>query len=109
MEILEVDYKTGALHYFGVTTLYVLPAIVLGVLCEKITRYLQTTYNLNSFVSIIIQLFLAILFLFVVEYYISPKFGENWQAITPGLFFVSIFFGLQASLYANVFAITQIQ
>lgn len=107
MEFLDIDYKTGPLQYFGVTALYVFPAIILGVVCEKIIRYIQTTYQLNASIMIIIQLFLATLFLYIVEHYVSPKYGSNWQEITPGLFFVSIFFGLQSSLYTNVFNIAQ--
>lgn len=107
MEFLDIDYKTGVLQYFGVTALYVFPAIVVGVLCEKITRHIQINYELSALIMIIIQLFLATLFLYIIEYYLSPKYGSNWQEITPGLFFVSIFFGLQSSLYANVFSVAQ--
>lgn len=105
MSHIDVNFEQGPHHYFKVTALYVLPGIVIGVLCEKITRYLQTKYKLNPLVAIIIQLFIISVVLYLIEFYVSPEYGSNWQSITPGLFFVSVFFGLQSSLYSNIFIV----
>jgi predicted PurR-regulated permease PerM len=103
MELLKSDHVSGALQYFGGNGLYALAAIILGVLCEKIVRYLQMSYSLNPIVAIIIQLFLAILVLYVVGTYIVPKLGEQWQLPIYNLVFLVIFFNLQPSLYGNIF------
>ncbi len=102
-----MEYKTGISQYYKVTAYFVLPAIILGVVCEKMTAFFQRKYNLSPLVAIILQLILATFLLYMVEIHISPEYGSQWQSITPGLFFVSIFFGLQASLYTNIFNLAQ--
>lgn len=38
---------------------------------------------------------------FLALQYALPYFALDWQNTTPGLFFVSVFFGLQASTFAD--------
>ena len=97
-----MHYRDGFLDYYMVTILYVIPAIILGTMCEKCIEYVQQTYNLTPVVAFILHVLLLITILYIVEIHISTTFGENWQAITPGIFFVSIFFDLQVSLYKNM-------
>lgn len=100
-----MDYRSGILPYYTVSAFYIVPSIILGIICQNITAYVQTICNLTPLTALIFQLVLAIFMLYVIEVWISPSFGANWQSITPGLFFVSIFFGLQTSMYNNIFAV----
>ena len=99
-----MDYRSNVLQYYKVTGYHVVPAIFFGVICEKISNYLQLKYTIPPLVAVCLQLVLAIFFLYMIEIYICPSCGIEWQAITPGLFFVSIFFGLQTSLYSNIYS-----
>lgn len=103
-----MDYKSSIPHYFGITLCYSIPAIILGVICEKFTHYFQNKYMIDPLIAIFMQLFAAITFLCIIELYVCPSYGTSWQGITPGLFFVSIFFGLQSSFYNNIHNITPI-
>jgi hypothetical protein len=96
-------YRNGIVPYYETVAIYSIPAILLGIICEKTIAYLQKKYELNPVVAIILQLVFVTLILYIIEMHISLPFGSNWQSITPGLFFVSIFFGLQVSLYNNIF------
>jgi len=97
-----MEYKNNIAQYYKVTAYFALPAIILGIICEKISSYLQRTFNLSPLVAIVLQLILATLILYIVEIHISSEYGSYWQNITPGLFFVSIYFGSQSSLYTNI-------
>ena len=103
------EYRKGIFPYYKTVAFYSVPAIILGIACEKIVFYLQKKYNLKPWFAILLQLILATTILYIIEMHISLNFGSNWQIITPGLFFVSIFFGLQASLYNNISSIVPIQ
>ena len=98
-----MEYKNNILQYYKVTAYHVIPAIILGVICEKLNNYLQIKYKIQPLVAVCLQLIIAIFFLYIIEIYICPSCGVEWQAITPGLFFVSLFFGLQTSLYSNIY------
>ena len=97
----------GILQYYQITSYFVLPAIVLGVVCEKITSYFQNKFNLSPLVAIIFQLILVTLLLYIIEMCISYEYGSQLQSITAGIFFVSILFGLQVSLYTNIFTLAK--
>lgn len=97
-----MNYRDGFYEYYLITFFYIIPAIFLGIICQKIMKHLQTKFNLDPLTSIIIHLLLLTFVLYIVEIHISLQYGTNWQSITPGLFFVSIFFGLQLSLYDNL-------
>lgn len=97
-----MNYNDGFLEYYLVTACYIIPAIILGTICQKTIYHFQTTYNIHPLLSMIIHLIMLTFVLYVVEMHISVRYGQSWQTITPGLFFVAIFFVLQLSLYDNL-------
>jgi hypothetical protein len=104
----KFEYREGIVPYFKNVGFHVVPAIILGVICEKITHYVQTKYNLRPWITIILQLLLITLILYTIEIHISQSYASQWQDITPGFIFVSIFFGLQLSLYNNIVLLTTV-
>lgn len=64
----------------------------------------------NKMLQNMIQIFYCSLFLAYIQIYINNYFGWSWQNITPGLFFVSFFFGTQYKIFANLndFSITDV-
>lgn len=99
------EYRSGIIPYFKVTAYHIIPAIILGAICQKISAFIQQYFKLKPLVAIVLQLILMTLILYIIEVRISMLYGSQWQTITPGLFFVSIFFGLQSSLYNNIAAL----
>ncbi len=98
----NLAYRQNIFTYFAKSLKYIVPACILGISVERATKYVQTRYNLSPLISLVFQLILAILVLFVIEKYVSAQFATNWQSTSPGLFFVSIYFSLQPSLYDNI-------
>lgn len=87
--------------------LYSAAGIVLGVMIEMLIRAFQSKSPtkdtaMTKMKYLGIQLAFCIVVLFVIERFISKKFAEAWQSVTPGLFFVTFFFSSQASLFSNI-------
>lgn len=75
--------------------LWGLIGIALGLVVNYLTQFT------NNY-QIIYQLFVCSIVLAVVQIQINPMFGWSWQNITPGLFFVSFFFGAQFVMFENM-------
>lgn len=78
--------------------------IVLGVLINIILEsgVLQLTGKYQLEVRLLLQLAICSIVLAFVHVKINNKFGWTWQNVTPGLFFVSYFFGTQFATFSNI-------
>ena len=73
-----------------------------GILINNINVALSNSLKIKYLiVQNIMQLFLCSLTLATLHNYYH-YFGWSWQNITPGLFFVSFFFGVQFKLMLNI-------
>jgi len=68
--------------------------ILLGLATNKVGNIMHKSID-NKYAIIIIQLLICSLVLAFVHVHVSNEFGWSWQNVTPGLFFVSFFFGCQ--------------
>jgi len=76
--------------------------LIFGILINNIVIALSNTLKIKYLiVQNIIQLFLCSLTLATLHTYYH-YFGWSWQNITPGLFFVSFFFGVQFKIMLNI-------
>ena len=76
--------------------------LLLGILINNIIVALSNTLKIKYLiVQNIMQLFLCSLALATLHNYYH-YFGWSWQNITPGLFFVSFFFGVQFKIMLNI-------
>ena len=76
--------------------------IILGIIINNSTIVIYTTYDIKSLLlRNIIQLFLCSLILALINTNYN-YFGWTWQNVTPGLFFVSFFFGIQFNIFTNI-------
>ena len=76
--------------------------LVLGCIVNNITIAIIQKYKIKNIkIQILIQLFLCstVLSLLHGKY---NYFGWTWQNLTPGLFFVSFFFGTQFKLFTLI-------
>jgi len=84
--------------------------LVLGCTVNNVTIAIIQKYKIeNVKIQILIQLFLCSTMLSILHGRYN-YFGWSWQNITPGLFFVSFFFGTQYKLFtvvANEFIIVE--
>ena len=76
--------------------------LTLGVIVNNIVIYLSNILHIKIlFVQNIIQVFLCSIILSTIHLY-HNYFGRTWQNATPGLFFVSFFFGVQYKILTNI-------
>ena len=76
--------------------------IILGIINNNIVVIICNTFNIKIlFIQNSLQLFLCSLVLTVIQYFFN-YFGWSWQNITPGLFFISFFFGIQYNIFTNI-------
>lgn len=80
-------------------SLHIILGLIIGYIFELFTKKIQASYGEN--VALFVQLAINVMFLTILRYYVAPLFIIQLQAITPGLLFVAMFFGMQPSLYTN--------
>lgn len=76
--------------------------IILGIIINNSTIFIYTTYKIKSLLlRNLIQLILCSFILALINTKYN-YFGWTWQNATPGLFFVSFFFGIQFNIFTNI-------
>ena len=76
--------------------------LCLGVIINNIVVFLRNKLKIKYlFIQNILQLILCSLFLAAIHNQYN-YFGWTWQNITPGLFFISFFFGVQFKIFINI-------
>ena len=76
--------------------------IILGVLNNNIIVFLSNIFNIQIlFIQNVLQILLCSFVLTVIQYSFN-YFGWSWQNVTPGLFFISFFFGIQYNIFTNI-------
>ena len=82
--------------------LYGMIGVILGTISNNLVVYLSNKLNIRYlFLQNVIQLTLCSIILSAVHVQLN-YFGWSWQNITPGLFFVSFFFGVQFKMITNI-------
>lgn len=92
-------YKISVIHFFERAIFLSIIAYSLGMYIEKNIIKISKKWKYNLFYLGCIQLLINIFILYIIEIHISTKISDEWQDTTPGLFFVSIFFGIQLNMY----------
>lgn len=101
-EIIKTSYKRGITNYVQYCFLYTVIAILTGLIVDILCRYIQKYLIKNGIIMIIVQILLVSIMAYIIERYLHRIFAETWQETTPGLFFVSVFFGVQFNLFINI-------
>lgn len=101
-ERIKTSYKRGVLSYTQYCFLYTIIAILTGLIVDILCRYIQKYIVKNTVLMILIQILLVSIMAYIIERYLHRIFAETWQETTPGLFFVSVFFGVQFNLFINI-------
>lgn len=77
--------------------------IILGVTTDKVIGGLVHKFNIsNDMTKILIHLLACCIILSIIQTTISNYFGWSWQNITPGLFFISFYFGVQYNIFTMI-------
>lgn len=82
----------------------------LGLGVNKLNKVLDekvpSVYE-KMWASIPLKLLLVAIVLVAVQFG-SESFARNWQSTTPGIFFVTLFFGMQTSLMEDALSLTML-
>lgn len=84
---------------------------VVGAICGLLTNMINKTIIKTKFpkpspVTVLLKTLVCGFTLLTIQSY-NRDFAYDWQSTTPGLFFVSVFFGLQTDLMADITALEQ--
>ena len=93
----DTIYKMAAKNFiWGVI------GIICGILINNFIILIGNTFKIrNVLIQNIIQMSVCALTLSLIHHY-NNYYGWTWQNTTPGLFFVSFFFGAQFKIFNNV-------
>ena len=76
--------------------------IVLGIIVNNIIGFMSNKLKIKTLlIQNVLQLVLCSFVLALIHAQFN-YFGWTWQNITPGLFFVSFFFGVQFNIFTNI-------
>lgn len=103
----KFSYRKSPQAYIGKMATHIIPGFALGIAIDKVCTKFQEAYNLKPWLMIIIQLVVMIIVVYISEMVISWTRTQEWQDITPGFFFVSLFFGVQFNLFQNIKTFTR--
>jgi len=96
-------YKSGLLH----SAVAILVGVSIEFTVSRLRRATSERVRKQLVLWIFVQLSLTLLVLYVIERYISARFGKQWQSDTAGFFFVTILFVVQPTLLENLLALTR--
>ena len=80
--------------------LWTLSGILIGLSANLVNSYLVESTKLN-YASLLLQLLLTSAVLAIIHQSVK-RFGWTWQNTTPGLFFISFYFGVQFSVFQSI-------
>ena len=100
--LLDFNYRKSPLKYFSVNLFYFGIALLFALLINRASSAAKARFNLSLWPTIMFQILLNILLMYVIEMHISTEFALDWQETTPGIVFTSVLFGSQILLLNNL-------
>jgi len=83
--------------------LYSIIGIGVGIGTNKLSKQVTDMLGLkDAWTKTATQVVVISVVLALIQTYVSASFASDWNNITPGLFFVSFFFGLQGEVMSSI-------
>lgn len=92
-------YKLSVINFFERSLILGVVAYILGMYIEKSFIKKSKKWKYELFYLGCIQFIINIFILYLIEIHVFQNFSYELNYTTPGLFFVSIFFGIQLNMY----------
>ena len=96
----NTDIQDSTLSLISKNWLWAIVGVLVGWLGNKINTYLDKTLPV-TYLGLVLQLLVLSTLLGILHKAVLA-FGWSWQNTTPGLFFVSVFFGVQFTTFEAV-------
>lgn len=81
---------------------YSISGMLLGTFLEYMSQQIHKKYPASKYLFVFGQLLTGIIVVYFLEQYLAPKFVQNWQSKTAGIFFVFFYFNSQPSLTFHI-------
>ena len=94
---MENNYVNESLTIMSIHNfIWGLIGIVFGLIINKLSKKISDHFRINNKnIKILLQLVICSIALGYVHKTVNEKYRWMWQTITPELFFISFFFGVQ--------------
>lgn len=98
------NHNKHFLSFFIKSISYTLPAMIMGIVVDKFVFSLQEKNKLgkNKWCYVMFQLILNVMVLFTCLKFISYNYAYEFQNTLPGMFFSTLFFGVQFKWVQNM-------
>lgn len=104
------NYKHNFFAYFGRTVFLLLPGAVIGYYIDQTIKQIDYRFyskkkkyeRLQAFISVILQTLAIVIVMYVLQTMISHGYTQEFITTIPGAAFMSMFFGVQRTLFQNV-------
>ena len=99
----KIETPKSLIIFISQSLIIVIIGLLTGITIDKIVLYLQNKFNMNIYISVVIQITIIIISLWML-YIITYKYSNlvcNFQTTTPGLLF-TCFFLIQFNLLNNL-------
>jgi hypothetical protein len=81
---------------------YSISGMLMGTFLEYMSQQIHKKYPASKYLFVFGQLLTGIIVIYFLEQYLAPKFVQNWQSKTAGVFFVFFYFNSQPSLTFHI-------
>jgi hypothetical protein len=98
----EIGYRKNALTFFGSCFIHLALGITFGKHIDQYSENIAKRLGLTRLGSTVLQMFLFIGVLYLIEKHISFYFADELQRTTPGIIFSFAFFVAQKRLTYNL-------
>lgn len=100
---LDTELSKASFFYLNVFR-QAFPAMFLAFVLDHTMRFLQDSFKVHALFMVVFQFFVMVGIMYVIEVF-APRYAHEWQNTTPGLFFVTFYFGCQIHFFVNLNAV----
>ena len=100
--LLEQTFDNIFVDTVNKCVLYAFLGLMLGIVINMIAKKTTGFLKVSRFFNVFIQLILCAVTFSFVKTFMSEKLVDNWINSVQGLFFVSVFFGVQYKMFSDI-------
>ena len=100
--LLEQTFDNIFVDTIAKCILYAFLGLMLGIIVNMISVKTSKIFNVSRFFNVFIQLIYCAVTFAYIKTYVSERLVDRWINSMQGLFFVSVFFGVQYGMFSNI-------
>ncbi len=100
--LLEPIFENGFVEDTSKCILYAILGLLLGITINLISKCTIHSLKISRLLRVFIQLVYCSMVFAFIKQYVSDRLVNNWINSVQGLFFVSVFFGVQYEMFTEI-------